>query len=112
MRSQQTLMAWSRICGLFLIFLAVFDLAISLSYFYQWHWLVSSSLLPAIAFVFYLGCVAIVAPGRGFRASHGGGGAGLEEAGVPVPIRPAPTHHLVAAKDLPPSPKTHSLPKD
>jgi len=34
-------MAWSRICGLFLIFLAVFDLAISLSYFYQWHWWVS-----------------------------------------------------------------------
>ena len=48
--------------------------------------------------------------------SRGSGGdsdsSGETEAGKLVPVRPAPTHHLQAAKDLPPSDKTHSLPKD
>jgi hypothetical protein len=39
-------------------------------------------------------------------------GAGESEAGVPVPVRPSPTHHLIAAKELPPSDKTHSFPRD
>lgn len=29
-----------------------------------------------------------------------------------APVKPGPTHHLQGAKDLPPSEKTHSLPKD
>jgi hypothetical protein len=37
---------------------------------------------------------------------------GESEAGKPVPVGPKPTHHLVAAKDLPPSDKTHSYPRD
>ena len=32
--------------------------------------------------------------------------------GKPVPVRPAPTHHLVAALALPPSDKTHLYPHD
>jgi hypothetical protein len=39
-------------------------------------------------------------------------GAGPHEAGKPVPVGPNPRHHLVAAKDLPPSDKTHSYPHD
>ena len=34
------------------------------------------------------------------------------DAGKPVPLKPCPSHHLVAAKDLPPSDKTHCFPKD
>jgi hypothetical protein len=41
-----------------------------------------------------------------------GGGSGMADAGKPAPVRPDPTHHLGAAKDLPPSDKTHSLPHD
>lgn len=37
---------------------------------------------------------------------------GLSDSAVPVPTKPAPTHHLVAAKELPPSDKTQSLRKD
>ena len=40
------------------------------------------------------------------------GGGGKELAGDLVPVRPSPTHHLAAARDLPPSDKTHTLPKD
>lgn len=39
-------------------------------------------------------------------------GSGRSEAGKPVPVGPNPTHHLVAAKDLPPSAKTHAFPND
>jgi hypothetical protein len=46
------------------------------------------------------------------RSGGDGDSSGESEAGKPVPVNPAPTHHLQAAKDLPPSDKTHSLPKD
>jgi hypothetical protein len=51
---------------------------------------------------------------RKFLAGHGpgGSGSGTSTAGKPVPVRPAPTHHLKAAKHLPPSDKTDSFPKD
>ena len=59
-----------------------------------------------------------------FAPTRGGSGGGQAappsgssaprppDAGKPVPLKPSPTHHLVAAKDLPPSDITHSLPKD
>lgn len=37
---------------------------------------------------------------------------GLEGAGKPVPWRPRPPHHLVAAKALPPSDRTFLYPRD
>jgi hypothetical protein len=46
------------------------------------------------------------------RRRRGGGSSGLEWAGKPVPWRPSPTHHLVAAKALPPLEKTYLLAKD
>jgi hypothetical protein len=42
------------------------------------------------------------------RWGRGGEAAGFSFAGKPVPIRPTPTHHLVAAKEFPPSDKTQS----
>jgi hypothetical protein len=62
---------------------------------------------PATAYCLFLD--------RNARKFYGGKelpGSGKSEAGIPVPVAPVPTHHLAAAKDLPPSDKTHSLPKD
>jgi hypothetical protein len=42
------------------------------------------------------------------RGGRDGGNPGLSFSGKPVPIRPTPTHHLVAAKEFPPSDKTQS----
>jgi hypothetical protein len=42
------------------------------------------------------------------RWGSGGENPGLSFAGKPAPVRPTPTHHLVAAKELPPSDKTQS----
>ena len=39
-------------------------------------------------------------------------GSGREFAGCPMPGRPSPPHHLAAARELPPSDRTHTLPKD
>ena len=48
----------------------------------------------------------------GTQAGPSPGSAPPDDAGKPVPVKPPPTHHLVAAKDLPPSDKAHSFPKD
>ena len=42
----------------------------------------------------------------------GGEDSGTCRAGEPVPTKPTPPHHLSAAKELPPSDKTRSFPKD
>jgi hypothetical protein len=42
----------------------------------------------------------------------GGESPGFCYAGEPAPIKPIPTHHLAAAKELPPCDKTRSFPKD
>ena len=39
---------------------------------------------------------------------RGGENPGLSFAGKPIPVRPMPPHHLVAAKEFPPSEKTES----
>jgi len=44
--------------------------------------------------------------------SQGGAPPRPPFAGKPVPVKPSPRHHLIAAKDLPPSEKTHCFPKD
>jgi len=81
--------------------------------------------IPCLAALFlcapFIGWVA--APGAAYclfgakraREFFGGKkppGFGTWEVGKPVPVAPVPTHHLEAAKDLPPSDKTHSLTKD
>jgi hypothetical protein len=54
---------------------------------------------------------------RGLTASRSrrrpdGSGLGLFTLGKPVQVGPAPTHHLVAAKEFPPSDKTRNYPRD
>ena len=41
-----------------------------------------------------------------------GPNAGTHKLGVPIPVKPSPSHHLVGAKEFPPSDRTHSYPKD
>jgi hypothetical protein len=50
---------------------------------------------------------------RKWRHSRPSGeGPGACYAGALVPVKPTPPHHLVAAKEFPPSDRTHSFPKD
>jgi hypothetical protein len=46
------------------------------------------------------------------RSRPSGESPGLSYAGVPVPVGPISPHHLQAAKEFPPSDRTHSFPKD
>jgi hypothetical protein len=46
------------------------------------------------------------------ESPDGDGSSGRFRLGVPVPVAPTSPHHLVAAKEFPPSDKTHSSAKD
>jgi hypothetical protein len=110
MRTQQQIIRSQRFCGWFFIFLGVLSLALSCLHFYLGRWGLAAMLLPGVLFCGVVGRLAISGAVR--RSRLAGGSDGLSGAGKPVPVSPAPTHHLQAAKDLPPSEKTHSLPKD
>jgi len=110
MRTPQQINSSQRFCGWFFIFLSVLSLALSGLHFYLGRWGLAALLLPGVLFGGVVGRLAIAGASRSSRVS--GGSDGLSGAGKPVPVSPAPTHHLQAAKDLPPSDKTHSLPKD
>ena len=56
--------------------------------------------------------IAGAAGSEGSPPSKGGSPPRPPFAGRPVPVKPSPRHHLVAAKDLPPSEKTHCYPRD
>jgi hypothetical protein len=49
---------------------------------------------------------------KGRRSRQSGEDPGASYAGVRVPVKPIPPHHLMAAKEFPPSDKTHTFPKD
>lgn len=80
----------------------------------QWGWWIVSALflaLPALlAFLAFLVWFSMARRARFHRDT--GGGSEMADAGKPAPIRPGPSHHLAAAKGLPPSDETHSLPHD
>jgi len=109
MRTPESIIRSNRICGRFFIFLALFSLVLSCLHFYFGRWGLASLLLPGVLFCGLIGWSVLSGTVRVFRHTSG---AGMADAGKPVPVRPAPNHHLAAAKDLPPSEKTHSLPKD
>ena len=96
-------------CGGFFIFLSVYSVALLVIHFSSGRWGLASLLLPGVVFFGVIGWLVLLGTGR---VSSGTGAAGLEGAQKPVPVRPAPTHRLAAAKDLPPSERIHSLPKD
>jgi hypothetical protein len=110
MRSQQQIIRSQRNCGRFFIFLALLSLALACLHFYSGRSGLATLMLPGVLFFGVVGRLAMGGAIRSLRES--GGSTGLSGAGKLVPAGPAPTHHLQAAKDLPPSNKTHSLPKD
>ena len=74
--------------------------------------------LPCLPFLGWIAapgaayCLFLNKDARNFFSGKEPPNPGKSGAGKPVPVKPTPTHHLVAAKDLPPSDKTHSLAKD
>lgn len=116
MRSQQAINRSTRNCGRFFVIFAVIDFAIACIHFHLGRWGVTLLLLPGFFFSGFLGWMAIVGANRNlFFLNKPGpdfGNTGHSTARKPVPIKPFPIHHLVAAKDLPPGDKTHSYPKD
>lgn len=46
------------------------------------------------------------------RGKKNGNGGIPPWAGKLAPVRPRPPHHLIAARDLPPSERTHLFPRD
>ena len=110
MRTQQQLIRSQRFCGWFFVCLGVLSLFLAPVSFYQAHWINGAMLLFGVVFCSVVGKLAIAGAIRRSRPS--GGSDGLSGAGKLVPVGPPPTHHLQAAKDLPPSDTTHSLPKD
>src|SRR5688572_27996514 len=111
-----SLFTWHRNCGLFFVFLATLSLSLSWVHFFPGRWRLGLLLLVPGVLIFgsiaWLVTCANRSPHALSKPGPDAGGAGLSGAGKPVPVRPTPSHHLVAAKDLPPSDKTHSLPKD
>ena len=51
-----------------------------------------------------------IAPVR--KRRRPGDGTRPPDSGKPAPLRPSPTHHLVAMRSLPPSDRTHLLAAD
>jgi hypothetical protein len=100
-----------RSSGRFFVFLVALSAMLACINLYNGDWGIALRLLPGMVFFSGLAWLALSAT----EANQGPDptqGPGKSEAGKPVPVGPTPTHHLVAAKDLPPSDKTHSFPKD
>jgi hypothetical protein len=98
-------------CGRFFIYLLALSIGLACFNLYNGRWGTALRLVPGMV------CFGGISWWAFFDADANQGpdreqGSGTSEAGKPVPVGPNPTHHLVAAKDLPPSDKTHSYPQD
>jgi hypothetical protein len=109
MHSEESCIRLSRACGRFFIFLALPSAIPSCYRFHSSDWLDAAVLMVGVPFFGFIGWVAVTSA---IFFSKGGDHGGTTEAGKTAPLRPTPTHHLAAAKELPPSDKTHELPKD
>jgi hypothetical protein len=98
-----------RASGRFFVGFAALAAVLSCVAFHSKEWWRAAALLAIALFFGLIGWVAFT---NSVPFSQRGGGGGELKAGCPVPANPSPTHHLSAARDLPPSDKTHSLPKD
>jgi hypothetical protein len=99
-----------RACGGFFFVLAVVSAIMSCFAFHSKDWW---QVLGLVAAALFLGLIGWAAVTNTFSSSRREGGSrGKSEAGLPVPVKPSPKHHLTAAKELPPSDRTHSFQKD
>ena len=93
-------------CGRFFGSLVALSCALACVNIYNGHWGIALELVPGMVFFSALAWWAFSS------AADPEHGSDICEAGKPVPVGPNPRHHLVAAKELPPSDKTHSFPRD
>src|SRR5262245_37306489 len=110
MRSQESIIRSQRSCGRFFLFLVALSVALAGINLYNGSWRTALKLVPGMVLLSGIAWWAISTPKT--QGSDEDDGPGVSEAGKPVPVVPNPTHHLVAAKDLPPSDKTHLFPAD
>ncbi|SPE60935.1 hypothetical protein SBV1_560012 [Verrucomicrobia bacterium] len=111
MRSEENDIRSQRSCGRFFGSLVALSAGLACLNIYHGRWGMALELVPGLVFFSGLAWWAL----SGTALDHGPDpeqGSGTSGAGKPVPVGPNPTHHLVAAKDLPPSDKTHSFPHD
>jgi hypothetical protein len=100
-----------RSCGRFFGSLVALSAGLACINVYNGRRGMALELVPGMVFFSVLAWWAL----SGTALDHGADpehGSGTSEAGMPVPVGPHPKHHLIAAKDLPPSDKTHSFPHD
>jgi len=109
MRSQQSIIRSNRICGHFFVFLALLSLAVSCFHLFFGRWGLVLLGVPGVLFFGLIGWLVLTGTTRIFPDA---GNSGISDDGKPAPVNPSPIHHLAAAKELPPSDKTRSLPKD
>ena len=109
MQSQESVNVSLRSSGRFFLLLVAVSLVFAFINFYQGLWSNALRLVPGMLVFGGLAWWALAGIARKNNPEQPAGG---EEAGVLVPAGRGPTHHLVAAKDLPPSDRTHTFPKD
>ena len=111
MYSEEDNLLLLKTCGRFFFFLAALAFAVGFLQLCQGQWAPALGSLLGVSIFAWLAWWALAAPTIG-RDSGFQDNPGFAGAGKPVPIGPAPTHHLAAAKEFPPSDKTRSFPID
>lgn len=109
MRPEEDEIHAQRGCGRFFGSLVALSAGLACICLYHGEWEDALKLVPGMLFFSGLAWWAFSSSVVGPDPEHGPGKSG---AGKPVPVGPKPTHHLIAAKELPPSDKTHSFPHD
>ena|SRR5690348_1135231 len=111
MTSEENEIRSQRLCGRFFGSLVALSAGLACVNIYNGQWGTALELVPGMVFFSALAWCGFSSTTVSLRADPEQG-PGTYEAGKPVPVGPRPRHHLVAAKDLPPSDKTHSYPHD
>ena len=96
----------NRTCGRVFVFLALLCVVLSCVSFYARNFQVAVTGLFPISVFAAIAWLVLKSAERIFPSA---GDSGLQGTGNLVPLRPSPSHHLAAAKEFPPSDRTHSF---
>lgn len=111
MPSEQDYLHSLRTCGRFFGSLVALSAALACISIYNDDWATALQLVPGMIFFSALTWSALSTSAPNQRAETDSGPA-TSDARKPVPVGPSPTHHLAAAKYLPPSDRTDSFRHD
>jgi hypothetical protein len=111
MGSEQNYIRTLRTCGRFFGSLVALSAGLACINVYNDRWGTALELVPGMLLFSALAWSAFSTPAPANRAEPDAGLA-TSDACKPVPVGPHPTHHLAAAKHLPPSDKTDSFRHD